>query len=66
MGAWRTWAHISGYFYGFVVGMGLLWIRLLPREPYDMLSMRTPNTGGVQEFRSLTQRGLPPLGAGSP
>ncbi len=33
-------AHLSGYAYGFVVGMGLLKSRLLPREPYDLLALR--------------------------
>ena len=32
-------AHLSGYLYGFCVGMALLWSRLLAREPYDLLSL---------------------------
>lgn len=32
-------AHLSGYVYGFLVGMGLLWARILPREAFDFLSM---------------------------
>ena len=32
-------AHLAGYAFGFAVGMGLLWLRVLPREPYDMLAM---------------------------
>ena len=32
-------AHLGGYGYGLMLGMFLLWIRLLPREPYDLLAM---------------------------
>jgi len=32
-------AHLSGYVFGFGIGMALLGLRILPREPYDMLSM---------------------------
>jgi membrane associated rhomboid family serine protease len=32
-------AHISGYIFGFGIGIGLLYIRLLPREPFDFLSL---------------------------
>lgn len=32
-------AHLSGYAYGFTVGMVLLWVRILPREPYDFLAL---------------------------
>lgn len=32
-------AHLAGYLYGFVIGMGLLATRLLPREQYDMLAL---------------------------
>ncbi|MEX2673386.1 MAG: rhomboid family intramembrane serine protease [Phycisphaeraceae bacterium] len=32
-------AHLSGNLFGFVVGMGLLATRVLPREPYDFLAL---------------------------
>ncbi|MDX1683506.1 MAG: hypothetical protein R3336_10320, partial [Phycisphaeraceae bacterium] len=32
-------AHLAGYAVGFLVGIGLLATRLLPREPWDFLSM---------------------------
>ncbi|MEM7627362.1 MAG: rhomboid family intramembrane serine protease [Planctomycetota bacterium] len=32
-------AHLAGYLYGFVIGMGFLLTRLLPREQYDMLAL---------------------------
>lgn len=32
-------AHLAGYAFGFVVAMGLLWLRVLPREPYDLFTI---------------------------
>lgn len=32
-------AHLAGYAFGFVIGMGLLGVRVLPREPYDFLAL---------------------------
>jgi len=32
-------AHLSGYLFGFCVAMGLLYVRILPREPYDFLAL---------------------------
>ncbi len=32
-------AHLAGYAYGFAAAMGVLLVRVLPREPYDMLTM---------------------------
>ena len=52
-------AHLSGYAYGFVIGMGLLWIGLLTREPYDMLAMLERHRRRAQ-FRSLTRQGYQP------
>jgi len=52
-------AHVAGYAFGFAIGMGLLATRLLPREPYDMLTlieqMRRRN-----QFKSMTKRGYQP------
>lgn len=52
-------AHLSGYAYGFVIGMVLLWGRLLPREPYDMLALIERHRRRAQ-FRSLTRQGYQP------
>jgi len=52
-------AHLSGYAYGFVIAMSLLWIRLLPREPYDLLTMFEHKRRRAQ-FASLTRKGYQP------
>lgn len=52
-------AHISGYLFGFGVGMSLLWTRLLAREPYDMLALIEQKRRRSQ-FRSLTKKGYHP------
>ncbi len=52
-------AHLSGYGYGILIGMALLWVRLLPREPYDLLSLLAHRRRRAQ-FRSMTMRGYHP------
>jgi membrane associated rhomboid family serine protease len=52
-------AHLAGYAAGFAVGMGLLWLRLLPREPYDLLSMLEHRRRRAQ-FRAMTRKGYHP------
>lgn len=52
-------AHLSGYLFGFVVGMGLLLLRLLPREPYDMLALLERRRRRAQ-FESITRQGYRP------
>lgn len=52
-------AHMSGSLYGFLLGMILLWTRVLPREPYDLLSL-LEHRKRRQEFRSLTRKGFEP------
>ncbi len=52
-------AHLSGYAFGFVIGMGLLRTRLLPREPYDLLAMIAHRRRRAQ-FAALTQKGYQP------
>lgn len=32
-------AHLTGYAYGFAIGMVLLWVGVLDREPFDMLAL---------------------------
>ncbi len=48
-------AHLSGYGYGFLIGMSMLWVRLLPREPYDLPALIAHRRRRAQ-FRDLTQR----------
>jgi len=52
-------AHLSGYAYGFVVGAGLLWLHLLPREPYDLLALIEQRRRRSQ-FRRMTRDGYHP------
>ncbi|MEM6459467.1 MAG: rhomboid family intramembrane serine protease [Planctomycetota bacterium] len=52
-------AHLGGYLYGFVVGMGLLMLRLLPREPYDMLALIEQRRRRAA-FRKLSRQGFEP------
>ncbi len=49
-------AHLAGYAFGFVLGMGMLLSRLLPREPYDMLSL-IEHRRRRSQFKQLTRRG---------
>jgi len=58
-------AHLSGYAYGFLVGMGLLLGRLLPREPYDLLSL-LEHRRRRRQFQSLTRQGYQPWEASRP
>lgn len=57
-------AHLAGYLYGFVVGMGLLLLRLLPREPYDMLALIEQKRRRSQ-FQRLSKQGFQPWESGS-
>ena len=52
-------AHLSGYAFGFGVGMALLLVRILPREPYDMLALIEQRRRRA-EFRKLSQQGYRP------
>ncbi|MEX2213883.1 MAG: rhomboid family intramembrane serine protease [Phycisphaeraceae bacterium] len=52
-------AHMTGTVYGFLLGMSLLWLRLLPREPYDMLSLWAHRRRRAT-FSALTQQGYRP------
>ncbi len=62
-------AHIGGTIYGFLLGMSLLWLRFIPREPYDMLSLLEHRRRRA-EFRRLSKQGYkawdhqPAAGAG--
>ncbi len=52
-------AHLAGYACGFAVGMGLLMSRILPREPYDMLSLIEHRRRRAQ-FNKLSKQGYRP------
>jgi membrane associated rhomboid family serine protease len=52
-------AHLSGYVYGFIIGMGLLWSRLLSREPYDLMSLLEHRRRRAQ-FKTLSKEGYRP------
>ncbi|MBI1336154.1 MAG: rhomboid family intramembrane serine protease [Phycisphaera sp.] len=57
-------AHLSGYLMGFAVGMGLLFSRLIPREPYDLLSL-AERRRRREQFKALTRQGYQPWEAGA-
>jgi membrane associated rhomboid family serine protease len=49
-------AHLAGYGYGFVLAMGLLLTRLLPRDNQDMLSL-LKHRRRRREFQRLSRQG---------
>ncbi|MEO0587931.1 MAG: rhomboid family intramembrane serine protease [Planctomycetota bacterium] len=49
-------AHLAGYAMGFVVGMGLLAARVLPREAFDLISMLEQRRRR-SEFQRLVREG---------
>lgn len=55
-------AHLTGYGAGFLVGLFLLGTRLLPREPYDLLSLLERGHRG----RRFRQRARAELGVAGP
>ncbi len=58
-------AHLSGYGYGFAIGMLMLYCKILPREPYDMLALIERQKRRA-EFRAMTRRGQSPWAHLSP
>ncbi len=58
-------AHLAGYAFGFATGIGLLKVRLLPREPYDMLTMIEQRRRRAQ-FTKMTRDGFQPWDANNP
>lgn len=52
-------AHLGGTVAGFALGMGLLLTRLLPREPYDLLTM-VEHRRRREKFRKITRTGYQP------
>lgn len=58
-------AHLSGYAFGFGVMMLILWIRVLPREPYDMLAVMAQYRRR-RAFRAMTEEGYSPWESSEP
>ena len=54
-------AHISGSFTGIGVALLLLWWRIFPREPYDLITMIS-QWKRRREFRVVTRKGYDPWG----
>lgn len=52
-------AHLSGYAFGIAIAAALMWLRILPREPYDLLALLEQRRRRTQ-FRQLTKRGYHP------
>ncbi len=52
-------AHLAGYFCGFTLGMSLLLTRIIPREPYDMLSL-IEHRRRRASFKKLSDQGFQP------
>lgn len=53
-------AHLGGAFYGLVVGLLLLWLKLLPRDDFDMLAL-VSRWNRRRQFRDLTRKGFDPF-----
>jgi membrane associated rhomboid family serine protease len=58
-------AHISGNIYGFAIGMGLLAVRILPREPYDFLAL-LDRWNRRRQLRTMARQGASPWQADAP
>lgn len=56
-------AHLGGNLVGFIIGMALLWTRLLPREPYDLLSL-FEHKRRRDKFKKIAEQGYTPWDRG--
>jgi membrane associated rhomboid family serine protease len=54
------WAHISGLIFGFGVGLGLLWVKLLPRDPFDFLAL-LQRWNRRRQYKVLVRQGYNPF-----
>jgi len=52
-------AHLGGYAFGFGIGMSLLWLKVLPREAFDMPAL-IKHWNRRREFRQLAQSEFTP------
>ena len=53
--------HIGGMLFGFAVCMGLLWVKLLPRDPFDFLAL-VQRWNRRRQYQTLVRRGYDPWG----
>lgn len=58
-------AHLGGYTFGIASALILLWVKVLPREPYDLFSMGR-QAHRRRTFKELTSAGKTPWLAQSP
>ncbi|MCX5662453.1 MAG: rhomboid family intramembrane serine protease [Planctomycetota bacterium] len=58
-------AHLSGYAFGFLVGAGLLLVKLLPREPYDIIALVQQHRRRIA-FNQVVREGYQPWESGQP
>ncbi len=54
------WAHLTGYLSGFIVGMVILFLRLVPRDHYDLLSLLN-RARRRAAYRQMVSRGYNPF-----
>lgn len=54
-------AHITGLLFGFFIGMGLLGVRLLPRNPFDFLAL-VQRWHRRRQYKMLVRQGFNPFG----
>ena len=54
------WAHLTGYLSGFIVGMMILFLRLVPRDHYDLLSLLN-RARRRAAYRQMVSRGYNPF-----
>ncbi len=52
-------AHLTGNMFGIVVGLGVLWLRILPREPCDLFTAIN-QWNRRRQFRAITRQGNNP------
>ncbi|MEM8874092.1 MAG: rhomboid family intramembrane serine protease [Planctomycetota bacterium] len=55
-------AHLGGALFGVVVSLGLLWLKLLPRDDFDALALIN-RWNRRRQFRDMTARGFDPFDA---
>jgi membrane associated rhomboid family serine protease len=58
-------AHIAGLLFGFGVGMALLWLQLLPRDPFDFLAL-VQRWNRRRQYKLLVRQGYNPFAYAPP
>lgn len=54
-------AHVGGTLFGFVVGLSLLMVRLLPRDQFDILAL-AGRWNKRRQYQSMVRQGFDPFG----